>query len=156
MAVRRKAVTTYRAPDESEPMEYQINDKVFHFYPTMAGMDLLDFVEAFDGMDFGDDPNNVNTMALVANAKVFTQIIFKSILPAEQDDLHNYLKDPKNNVGIEILFDMATWLLEGYTNGHPTESSSSSSDGSPTNGHGPTDALSSGTGLTSVPPPPSI
>lgn len=153
MAPRRKVISTYRTPEESQPIELEINEEVFHFHSSISGLTLLEFVETFDQMDLGDDSESIDGLKLVSNAKVFTDIMFKSVVLEDQDKLHTYIRDPKNNVGIEALFDIATFLLESYT-ARPTESSSSSSDGSPTSGPGLTVVPASDTASTSVPPPP--
>jgi len=151
MAARRKVISTYRPPEEQEPIELELNGTIFHFVPQIAGLELLEFVEQFDSLG---DLENMDGLEMVSTAKTFTNIMFKTVVEGEQDKLLAYVKDAKNNIGVETLFEIAMFLMEAYT-GRPTESSSGTSDGSATNGTGPTDVPSSGTGTTSVPPPPS-
>lgn len=147
---RRKVFNTYRSSaEEREPIELVFNDSVFRFQPVLTGVQLLELLESFDSLELGEDAEMKD---LLNSTGAITKILFDTVLAEDQDKFSVYINDYNNGITLEVLAEAAGFLLESYT-GNPTESSSEQSDGSSTNGPGPTVAPSSTTASTSEPSP---
>lgn len=125
MAVRRKTFSTYKQ-QSTDPVEIVLNENVFHFKGTMSGIEILDYFSRLDA-------DNIASAVITIR-----ELLDKTILPEEKEAFEAYLKDPDNGVDVEVLSDIAAYLLESYSN-HPTQSSGASSSGSSTNGLGSTE-----------------
>jgi len=111
---RRKTFNSRQA--STELIELDVNGTVFHALPNLPGAVLLDFVASAD-----DD----NAAAMV---KAMTQLINQSIVPEELEAWQAFVREPANNVTIELIMEVASYLAEEYT-GRPTQPSEQSSDG---------------------------
>jgi hypothetical protein len=131
--------STYRPDDPNpEPIELELNDKIFYFKPEIPGMTLLGYLEAADAPSNSEAAKGIRTMfneTLVTDPADFPEA---EIPEDNAKAFFDYVEDPDNHVDLPKLQDMANGLVEEYAVSRPTQSSPKSDDGSATNGSGRT------------------
>jgi len=121
MSGRRKSFKGGKAVSEYEPVEFDLNDQTFKCKPALQGAVLLEFVAKVDGDSGGAAAN-----ALYG--------FFKDAM--EEDEyqrFRDYLKQPDLIIEMSTIGEIASWLVEEYTN-RPTEGSELSDTGQPSPG----------------------
>lgn len=111
--------------NEGEP-----NAKSFPCNSRIPGMVLVDFISMMDE----DDPSSMG--------RGLSAFFDAAIQENHVEAFKTYTRDPKNQVEVEDLAEMAGWLAEQYAGGNPTVLSQGSSAGSAPTGPGSEDVPS--------------
>lgn len=93
----RKSFKT-AAPRSDE--EFDINGEVFHFSPNIPGAVLVDFLSEADE----DNP--------AAMAGVVNNLLEAAIIADDIDRFNTFIRDPKNNVDLELLAELCGFIAE--------------------------------------------
>lgn len=100
---RRKSFTTYNG-QVREPIEIEINGRVFACRPMIPGAVILDFM---GGIDESAPATMVNAL----------RVLFKEAIVEDQYEAwEEFTRDPENNVDLDLLSEIAGYLAEVYTN----------------------------------------
>jgi hypothetical protein len=130
VTTRRKTFRGGKKIEDFEPVEFDLNDQLFHCKPALQGAVLLEFVSRADS-DEG------------AQAATALYGFFEDVMePEEYTRFRDYLKNPSVIIDMETLGDIAAWLIEEYT-ARPTQPSESSDGGSSSSGLTSTEVPSS-------------
>jgi hypothetical protein len=121
--MRRKQFKSDTAANGDDVIVIDINDQSFGCRGRMPGYEILEFVENLD-----DDRPNLAGSALKG-------LLTNAIIPKDRERFVAYVKDEQNNVSMELLSEIAGYLMEQYT-GNPTQQQQPSSTGSLPNGTG--------------------
>jgi hypothetical protein len=126
---RTKKFTGGRDLSEYEPLEFDLNDQHYVCKPALQGAVLLDFVAKADS-----DSGGAAAGALYG--------FFEDAMEADEyERFQEYLKGPVI-IDMELIGDIASWLVEEYTS-RPTQQSRPSGTGPSTPGPTSTEQLSS-------------
>lgn len=101
---------------EFEPLTFSLNGQKFEAVPAIQGSTLLEFVASADGESGG--------AAATALYKFFEDVME----PDQYQRFQAVLKDPEVIIDMELIGEIAGWLVEEYTS-RPTKRPESSSDG---------------------------
>lgn len=93
----RKTFQTY-VPTETH--EIEINGQVFPINPSVPGDVILDFLS-------GADAENPSTMA-----KTIRDLFDAAIVEDQLETWHTFIRDPANNVTLDVLSEVAGYLTE--------------------------------------------
>lgn len=107
---RRKSFKSHD-PALDEPLEFDLNGVIWPCISGKPGAVLLDFV----ANTRIDDPST--------GAKATLDLLREAIIPERREEWDAYIRDPANNVDLDVLTDVATWLAEEYTADRPTQPS---------------------------------
>lgn len=129
MATRRRTFKSGKALSDFDPLEFELNDQTFKCKPALQGAVLLEFVAKADSDDGG--------AAAGAMYDFFADVMDE----LEYKRFRNYLKNPTVIIELDMIAEIAAWLVEEYT-ARPTEPSSSSDDGPSSSGPTSTDRAS--------------
>lgn len=80
--------------------EFDINDEVFHYNPDIPGAVLLDFLSEADE----ENPQKM--------AGVIHQLLDHAVLDTDKERFDKFIRDPKNNVGLETLAEVCGFIAE--------------------------------------------
>lgn len=83
--------------------EFDINGTVFHLQPSIPGDVLLDFLAGSSN----DDP--------AALAKTVRALIAAAIVPEEHETWVAFIRDPANNVDLNMLAEVAGYMAESLS-----------------------------------------
>lgn len=111
----KKTFNTY-TPTEQHQIDFP-DGTVFNMNPSIPGDVLLDFIS-------GANTEDPAAMALTVRALLNTAIVAE-----ELDAWHAYIRDPKNNVTLEILSEIAGFAAEVLSGGNPHQRPASSLTG---------------------------
>lgn len=109
----RKSFTTY-APTEIP--EIELNGEVFKMNASIPGDILLDFIS-------GADTEDPRSMAVTVRT-----LLDAAILEEERERWHAYIRDPANNVSLDVLAEIAGYASE-VLSGNPQSPSQPSTTG---------------------------
>jgi hypothetical protein len=113
---RHKDFSGGRKIGDYEPITFSLNNQEFTAKPAIQGSTLLEFVASADGDSGGAMANALYTF-------------FKDVMtPEEYDRFMVLLKDPEVIIDMELIGEIAAWLVEEYS-GRPTEQPKLSSVG---------------------------
>jgi hypothetical protein len=116
MSNRRKSFRGGTSIADFDPIEFDLNDQVFKCRPAIQGATLLDFVSRADG-----DSGGAAAGALYG--------FFKDAMEEpEYERFSEYLKSPELIIDMELIGEIAAWLVEQYTT-RPTRESVPSGTG---------------------------
>ena len=107
--------------EDFEPLTFTLNNQKFETVPAIQGAVLLEFVAAADSDSGG--------AAATALYKFFEDVME----PSEYKRFMALLKDPKVIIDMELIGEIAGWLVEEYTS-RPTKQPANSSAGPETSG----------------------
>lgn len=136
MAMRRKSFSTKKAGTD-DVIVLAINDVEFRCTSKIPGVVLIDFISTMDM----DDPKSAG--------QGITKFLQTAIVEEDWILFDAYIREPENDVDLDLLGEACGWLAEQYTGGNPTEQSPSSSSGSENIGPTPSATVSE-PALTSV------
>jgi hypothetical protein len=128
---RKKTFRGGKAITDFEPIEFELNDQTFTCKPALQGAVLLEFVAKADGDSGG------------AAAGALYGFFEDAMEPGEYARFRDYLKSPDLIIDMELIGEIAAWLVEQYTD-RPTSPSGSSDTGQSSSGHESTEPVSSG------------
>lgn len=100
-----------------EPLEFNLNNHVWHCQTVLPGAALLDFAAKLDKDSTADMAGAINEffdMALVVD---------------EKESFAAFLRDPNQRIGIDTLMEIAEWLMEQFMGEVPLAPGSPSSAG---------------------------
>lgn len=130
MTQRQKSFRGGKAISDFEPIEFDLEGRKFQCKPAVQGAVLLEFVAQADGDSGG-----------AAAGAIYG--FFESCMPADQyKAFMELLNDPDLIFDMEVIGEIAGWLVEQYT-ARPTQPSSSSAPGLSIAGPGSTETPSS-------------
>lgn len=115
-----------QALDEYEPLAFALNGDDFSCRPALAGAVLLDFVRRADS-----DSGGVAAEAII-------QFLEDSLEEPDRDRFTSMIRDPDVIVEMDMLGDIAGWLIEQYT-ARPTKPRTRPANGRSSIGRGSTD-----------------
>lgn len=133
MSSRRKSFRGGRRIEEFEPLEFDLNDQHYKCKPAMQGAVLLDFVARADSESGG------------ASAGALYGFFEDAMEEAEYKRFMEYLNSPEVIIDMDLIGEIASWLVEEYT-ARPTQQSSSSDTGPSSAGPTSTEPHYSGAG----------
>jgi hypothetical protein len=99
---------------EYEPLDFALNGQEFHCVSAIPGAVLLDFVRRADSDSGG------------ASASAITDFFRQVLAEEDRDRFTELVTDPEQIVELEILGEIAGWLVEQYSE-RPTREPSRSS-----------------------------
>ena len=99
----RKTFSTY-APSETQ--EIEINGEVFKLNAQVPGDILLEFLAGADT----EDPSGM--------AKTIRNLLDNAVDPDDLDRFKAYIRDPKNNVNLTVLSEIAGYVTEVLSGGN--------------------------------------
>lgn len=130
MAIRRRKFNTKKVRAADDVVILDVNEEFsFKCENSIPGMVLVDFIAEMD---------EENPSSLGEGLRGF----FEAALGANHEAFLECVRDPKNEVDISDLAEMAGWLAEQYSGENPTEPSVPSSAGSTVSGLGSMGELS--------------
>ena len=91
---------SFRSVPSRGLQEFDINGVVFQFSPDIPGAILLDFMSKVDE----DDP--------AAMVGVINSLLDSTLPPDELTRFNAYVRDPKNNVTLEMLAEICGFVAE--------------------------------------------
>lgn len=113
---RHKDFSGGKKISDFEPLTFTLNDQTFEAKPAIQGTTLLEFVAAADS-----DSGGAAAGALYD--------FFKNVMRAEEyARFMDVLNDPDVIIDMELIGDIATWLVEEYST-RPTEQPTASVSG---------------------------
>jgi hypothetical protein len=118
-----------QALDEYEPLGFALNGDDFSCRPALAGAVLLDFVRRADS-----DSGGVAAEAII-------QFLEDSLEDADRDRFVAMIRSDDVIVEMDVLGDIAGWLIEQYTT-RPTKPRTRPANGRSSIGRGSTDISS--------------
>lgn len=107
--------------DEFEPLTFTLNGEKFTCVPAIQGSVILEFVANADGDSGG------------SAAKALYKFFEDCMEPEEYQRFDALLRNPKVIIDMSLIGEIASWLVEEYTN-RPTKQPESSSSGLTTSG----------------------
>ena len=116
--------------NSDEPIEFELYDQTFRCKTALQGRELLEFVSVSNGENFG------------ASAEAVLSFIDTCITPDDRKKFQELTgSDSEKIVSMEVLTELAAWLVELYSSGDgddksgkdsADEESKASSNGQPT------------------------
>ena len=119
-----KSFSTFTGSPRKEPFPIEINGATWQFNPSLPGALLLDFTAQADE----DHPNRM--------AQAISDLLNFAIVAEEKEAFNAWLRDPANDVSMDLLGEIAGYLTEVYTQ-TPLLPGGSSPAGLPVSGPGP-------------------
>lgn len=110
----RKSFQTYQP---TETQEIELNGAVFPLVPTLPGAVLLDYL------------SNTNTESPGAMALVVVNLLDSAIAADHLDRWHAFIRDPAQNITLDVLSEVAGYVSEVLSSGNPQSQSLMSSAG---------------------------
>lgn len=98
-------------------LDFDLNDRKFHCTEMIPGAALLDFAAKLKD----EDP--------AAMAEAVWEFFDMAIVEDEREGFREFIRDPKQRVGIETLMEIAEWLMEEFMGEIPLAQAGPSSAG---------------------------
>jgi hypothetical protein len=116
MAMRRKKFISKKVGTD-DVVILEVNDTEFKCKSRIPGMILVDFISHMDE----DDPKSMGDS--------LRGFFDNTIQEVDLERFNEYVRNPENDIDLEMLAEMAGWLAEQFSGEAPTGSSPASSDG---------------------------
>jgi len=110
---KSKSFTGYQKTDD---IEFDVNGTTFRCIPMLPGVTLLEFTSTLD-------EGNPSAMA-----SSVIKLLDTAIVAEQHEEWHAFASDPANGVTMDLLGEIAGYLVEEYV-GRPLPQSEGSSDG---------------------------
>lgn len=111
MSVRKiKSFSPKKKAVALEPIVFEIGEEKFEAYPKISGITLLEFIGSGDG-ESGS-----------STAKGILDYLKASMKKPEYARFHAYVSDPENEIEIETLSEIVSFLIEEQSS-RPTDAS---------------------------------
>lgn len=91
---------SFRSAPARGVQTFDINDVVFQFTPDIPGAILMDFMSNID---------DENPASMV---KVLNKLLESALAPAELERFNEFVRDPSNNVSLELLAEICGFIAE--------------------------------------------
>jgi hypothetical protein len=129
MSKRHKDFGAVATTADYEPLSFTLDGEEYWCKPAINGAVLLRFVREADSDSGGQ------------SAGALLGLFEKVLLPEDNEKFAKVIDDPEKIIDINILGEIAAWVVEQYTQ-RPTKARSGSSRGRTTRGSGSTDSAS--------------
>lgn len=118
MSVRRAFKSKNK--NKRKPFDISLEGEVFTCRGGVSGGLLLRFVEKFSDMGIADseegvDEDNVDISSLAKMNETIREFFTLAIIRQDQDRFFSFIDDPDNEIEMELLIDMMSWLMEVYS-----------------------------------------
>lgn len=101
MSVRKiKSFTPAKKKEALEPIVFELLEETFEAYPKISGVTLLEFIAS------GDAESGSST------AKGILDYLKASMKKSEYARFHAFVADPENDVELETLSEIVSFLIE--------------------------------------------
>lgn len=116
---RRKAFSFSSEGKRRPTIEFDLNAELaIRCIPEIDGLTLLEFAELAGGI--GDDADEMSAADAAKGASAIVGILRTAVVPEDWDRFEAAVKQPGAVVDLEGLSEVASWLVEQYTE-RPTE-----------------------------------